>query len=183
MGSYCSVLNDTQGTMYCKYGPNLEFASVILAVIGEVSEFIPIVGLGISIVAWAGEAVIQIVHLNEADKMHKLKGNIDEWFRNQGYSARSPGSEYVSEKLSLSLNVAAHCAMLTDVGGGKLELRIGDMSCWSGPTDGEKYQYKLSVSMLDTPPWAHEVKAFSGLPLGEDHAPDQYRQWSCRWPG
>jgi hypothetical protein len=151
MGSYCSVLNDTQGTMYCKYGPNLEFASVILAVIGEVTEFIPVVGLGISILAWAGEAVIQIVHLEEADKMNKMSGKLDEWFRNQGYSARSPGSEYVSEKLSLSLTVMAHCAMLTDMGGGKLELKIGGIPSWSAPRDGETYQYKLSVSMPPNP--------------------------------
>jgi len=153
MGSYCSVHNNTDDIMYIIYGPNilaLEISGLIVGVVAIIASggtLIP--GLeAAAVTVFAGGAVATGLG---ALALGATGMALDKEMEKQGYRKRSPGEEYKSEKLPLSLVHQANIIRVTTIpeskpgaNDGQVVVKNGSMTVWTGSTNGSTRDYYLS---------------------------------------
>lgn len=138
MGSYCSVCNNTNSTMYIKYGVNMEalgIAGFIVSIIGipftgGQSLALGIIGGGITISSF-------------------IFDNVDKKLKREGYSKINPGNVYKSEKVSLSLYFQANVVLVEKINDKKVKIKVGKINVWSGPTDNSCNEYNATDGSYD----------------------------------
>ncbi|KAJ7574910.1 hypothetical protein C8J56DRAFT_901840 [Mycena floridula] len=154
MGSYTSVLNDTNSTLYIKYAANhvaLDVVAVVTAALGVIAAVASggIIALGISSALIAASLGVAAGSLSAAAL---VTGAIDLAAKDTGYHAVGPGGTYRSQKLTLSLIHQADVKLTATVNVNTINMWSGSFTVFTGPTAGSTKKYKMSdqLSKLDS---------------------------------
>lgn len=137
MGSYTSVMNDTEAEMFIKYAPNSEaltISGIVLGVFGLL-PVAPVVG---AVVGVAGVAVATVGMKDVSTELKK-----------RGLSKIPPGGKYISEKLSLSLVHQADIMLVQTLDDKRISIKRGSMTVWSGETNNSTKRYNVSECSFD----------------------------------
>ncbi|KIJ42565.1 hypothetical protein M422DRAFT_48183 [Sphaerobolus stellatus SS14] len=150
MGSYTSVVNDTDCDLYIIYGANqvgLTIAQLATAVLGFIAA-IPSDSADMELV----------VALETMESALDFTGNvlvvtekaIELSVKNHGlHGPYGKNSKYVSGKLSLNLVHQANVIAVKKNGDGRLTVYSGSFTVWSGSTNNSTKTYNLSSHLRD----------------------------------
>jgi len=129
MGSYTSVMNNTNATMYIKY--TYAFGAK-LGALPHISNLIAD--------AFGASSADVIGATSHATDSRIIASRIDEKLRKDGFSCILPGYSHVSQKLPLSLVHRANI-ILVQRRNEAIAVRRGTMTVWSGPTGASTRRY------------------------------------------
>jgi hypothetical protein len=127
MGSYVSVMNNTDATMYIKY----------TNACGDKMGAVPQIATLIADEPAIGTSESSHTKASSADFM------IDEKLRKGGFYRISPSQSHVSRKTTLSRIQRANIVLVQRQTAGII-LRRGAMTVWSGPADNSTMTYNAS---------------------------------------
>lgn len=123
MGSYLSVVNNTNDTYLCKLGPDMAAAEIfggVFTVLGFATIFLgaPAIGVALTSVGLEITATVEAVTViaeaagsvaTAAGFFAWLTGKIDDDMKKDGFVVIAPGSKHTWGKMSLSLWQQAEC--------------------------------------------------------------------------
>ncbi|KZV92833.1 hypothetical protein EXIGLDRAFT_836186 [Exidia glandulosa HHB12029] len=151
MGSYTSVMNDTDSDMYIKYAANDLGLAVLAVVTGAIGVVAAVASGGVLLIV--ADAVAIGVALGVGAGAMSLAalvgGSIAVSANKAGYHTVPPGGIYRSEKLTLSLVHQADVLLARKVDNDTLELYSGSFTVWTGPTADSDKRYNLSSHLKD----------------------------------
>ncbi|KAJ7456049.1 hypothetical protein B0H11DRAFT_1925977 [Mycena galericulata] len=149
MGSYTSVMNDTSGTLYITYAPNvvaLDVVEVVTAVLGVIAA----VATGaVLVVGISSPIIIAMLGISggSLSLAQLLTAAIDITAKNEGYHAVAPGNSYRSDKLTLSLIHQADVKLIEQVNSTAIDMWSGSFTVFTGATAGSTRRYLLSQEL------------------------------------
>ncbi|KAK7051940.1 hypothetical protein R3P38DRAFT_1631485 [Favolaschia claudopus] len=153
MGSYTSVMNDTNSTLYIKYAANhlgLQVAAIVTAIAGVIAAVLTggVIALQISTTLIAASLGASGGALSLAAL---VTGAIDLSTKDSGYHAVAPGGTYRSGKLTLSLIHQADVKLTAVVNSNTVNMWSGSFTVVTGATAGSTKKYFMSqqLSKLD----------------------------------
>ena len=133
MGSYISVMNNTDATMYIKYtnacGHEMGALPQIAALIADETS--------------ANTSESSTNAGAEVTKSASAESMVDEKLRRDGFYRISPTQSHVSQKLTLSLIQRASIILVQRQKSG-IKIRRGAMTVWSGPGDNSTMTYSAT---------------------------------------